>query len=208
MKFLQKRCEFFPFNTFRGSILLEWYCLCKYPDIKLYGHHEMVAEDSILPATAVQKKASSRPVVRLLGWMGLHEKIQTSLILTKIISILQKLFLKSHGRFNRTLKFFITIYDRIGLIWSPLLACWYHPIHFLSGFDLTCNQNVIWTGKKGGLSIHLILSRSERIFCAFWAHKQAPSNDGSGKCHMPSNGLEKGLFYYLACLPHRNNHVF
>ena len=154
------------------------------------------------------KKASSRPVVRLLGWMGLHEKIQTSLILTQIISILQKLVLKSHGRFNRTLKFFITIYDRIGLIWSPLLACWYHPIHFLSGFDLTCNQNVIWTGKKGGLSIHLILSRSERIFCAFWAHKQAPSNDGSGKCHMPSNGLEKGLFYYLACCPHRNNHVF
>ena len=94
------------------------------------------------------KKASSRPVVRLLGWMGLHEKIQTSLILTQIISILQKLVLKSHGRFNRTLKFFITIYDRIGLIWSPLLACWYHPIHFLSGFDLTCNQNVIWTGKK------------------------------------------------------------
>ena len=39
----------------------------------------MVAEDSILPATAVQKKASSRPVVRLLGWMGLHEKIQRPL---------------------------------------------------------------------------------------------------------------------------------
>ena len=30
---------------------VEWYCLCKYPDIKLYGHHEMVAEDSILPAS-------------------------------------------------------------------------------------------------------------------------------------------------------------
>ena len=34
----------------------------------------MVAEDSILPATAVQKKASSRPVVRLLGWMVRHKK--------------------------------------------------------------------------------------------------------------------------------------
>ena len=39
----------------------------------------MVAEDSILPAPQLYKKSSSRPVVRLLGWMGLHEKIQRPL---------------------------------------------------------------------------------------------------------------------------------
>ena len=49
------RCEFLVFNPYSVGVYyfctVEWYCLCKYPDIKLYGHHEMVAEDSILPAS-------------------------------------------------------------------------------------------------------------------------------------------------------------
>ena len=50
-----RRCEFLQFNPYSVGVYyfctVEWYCLCKYPDIKLYGHHEMVAEDSILPAS-------------------------------------------------------------------------------------------------------------------------------------------------------------
>ena len=49
------RCEFLQFSPYSVGVYyfctVEWYCLCKYPDIKLYGHHEMVAEDSILPAS-------------------------------------------------------------------------------------------------------------------------------------------------------------
>ena len=42
-----------------------------------------------------------------------------------------------------------------------------------------------------GSSIHLILSRSE-FFASYllWAHL----NDGSEKCHMPHNGLERVFF--------------
>ena len=98
----------------------------------------MVAEDSILPATAVQKK----PAADLLsdywdGWdcMKKYRQGTTYNILTSLeYMIFPKNFqfysfdksknsLKSYGRFNRTLKFFVTIYDRIGLIWSALLAC-------------------------------------------------------------------------------------
>ena len=50
-----RRCEFLQFSPYSVGVYyfctVEWYCLCKYPDIKLYGHHEMVAEDSILPAS-------------------------------------------------------------------------------------------------------------------------------------------------------------
>ena len=83
----------------------------------------MVAEDSILPATAVQKK----PAADLLSdyWDGWDSRKNTdqSNINQNYFNSTKLISLKSHGRFNRTLKFFITIYDRIGLIWSPLLAC-------------------------------------------------------------------------------------
>ena len=52
----------------------------------------MVAEDSILPATAVQKKSQQQTCCQIIGMDGTLEKIQTSLILTQIISILQNLF--------------------------------------------------------------------------------------------------------------------